>query len=426
MNEIFSYTNLKKFYLASLLLVILPPFYLFASYLNVNTAAKVLWVFIFLVLVLKKERQIPKENTLLLLFLAFFLAQSLSVLGAVNVFAFLQQYEDLVFTALFFFISLRLVGGPRDIKRVVTVLLVGGVINLFFQSIIFLFPNAFLKAGELFLHEGYLEIIKINVGRSRIYFEGYDEILIPILFYLWVNSKKKIKSALSLFYIVLITTFSFISNFRTRFLMLLFSLFSSFFLFLKTKKTSLFALFILPLTVYLLYSILTQNIGFTVFDRLLLQSEKEDVNTVTGRIKKWEKTVEMGLSAPLFGVGLGNYYDYLDPSMKQYASLFEQTRKEFELAAYDPHGIFFKIFAETGFLGLFSFLLLLGYFLNKDIGILFSKEEIPKIFVVSFWTLFLYALVNPSYTTKYQALFWLLRILIEKSKGLYSPRILES
>ena len=426
MNEIFSYTNLKKIYLASLLLVILPPFYLFASFLNVNTLAKVLWVVVFLVLVLKKERQIPKENTLLWLFLAFFLTQSLSVFGAVNIFAFLQQYEDLIFTALFFFISLSLLNKPKDIKNVVVVLLAGGVVNLVFQTIIFLFPNLFLRVGELFLHEGYLEIIKINVGRSRIYFEGYDEILIPILLYLWLNLRKKIKSAFSLFYVLLITTFSFVSNFRTRFLMLIFSLFFSFFLFLKTKKTYLFAFFILPVTVYFLYSILTQNIGFTVFDRLLFQSEKEDVNTVTGRIEKWEKTVEIGLSAPVFGVGLGNYYDYLDPSMKQYASLFEQTRKEFELAAYDPHGIFFKIFAETGFLGLFSFLLILGYFLKKDIKILFSKEEIPKIFIVSFWTLFLYALVNPSYTTKYQALFWLLRILVEKSKGLYSPRILES
>jgi len=112
--------------------------------------------------------------------------------------------------------------------------------------------------------------------------------------------------------------------------------------------------------------------------------------------------------------------------VKQHVSLFEQTRKEFELAAYDPHGIFFKIFAETGFLGLFSFLLILGYFLKNDIKILSSKEEIPKIFVVSFWTLFLYALVNPSYTTKYQVLFWLLRILVEKSKGLYSLQNLES
>ena len=426
MSEIFSYTNLKKLYLTSLLLAILPPFYLFASYLNVNTAAKVLWVVIFLLLILRKERKIPKENTLLWLFLTFFLSQSLSVVGAVNILAFLQQYEDLIFTALFFFISLRLVAGVKDIKAVVLILLAGGATNLIFQATILLFPDAFLRAGELFLHEGYLEIIKINIGRSRIYFEGYDEILIPILLYLWINSKKKIESALSLFYIVLITTLSFVSNFRTRFLMLLFSLFSSFFLFLKTKKTYLLALFILPTTIYFLYSILTQNIGFTVFERLFLQSEREDVKTVTGRIEKWEKTVEIGLSAPFLGVGLGNYYDYLDPSMKQSISLFEQTRKEFELAAYDPHGVFFKIFAETGFLGLFSFLLILGYFLKNDIKILFLKEEIPKIFVVSFWTLFLYALVNPSYTTKYQALFWLLRILVEKSKGLYSLRILES
>jgi len=76
--------------------------------------------------------------------------------------------------------------------------------------------------------------------------------------------------------------------------MLLFSLFSSFFLFLKTKKTYLLALFILPVTIYFLYSILNQNVGFTVFDRLLFQSEKEDVKTVTGRIEKWEKTVEIG------------------------------------------------------------------------------------------------------------------------------------
>ncbi|MFZ5932512.1 MAG: O-antigen ligase family protein [Patescibacteria group bacterium] len=426
MAEIFSFPNLKKIYLASLLLVILPPFYLVASFLNVNTLAKILWLIIFLPLVLPKEKSVAKEGTLLWLFLAFFVSQALSVFGAINVFAFLQQYEDLIFTALFFFISFRLINNVGDIKNVVAVLLAGGVINLIFQAAIFLFPNAFLKFAELFLHEGYLEIIKINVGRSRVYFEGYDEILIPILIYLWVNLREKISSTFSLFYLLLITTFSFISNFRTRFLMLIFSLFSSLFLFLKTKKTYLLGLFMIPATIFFLYSVLSRNVGFTVFDRLLLESEREDVKTVTGRVEKWKKTVEIGLSAPLFGVGLGNYYDYLDPAMKQYVSLFEQTRKEFELAAYDPHGIFFKIFAESGFLGLFSFLLLLAYFLKKDFKILLAKDDIPKTFVISFWTLFLYALINPSYTTKYQALFWLIRVLVEKSKGLYSLQTPES
>ncbi|OGH16139.1 MAG: hypothetical protein A3C30_02905 [Candidatus Levybacteria bacterium RIFCSPHIGHO2_02_FULL_40_18] len=90
------------------------------------------------------------------------------------------------------------------------------------------------------------------------------------------------------------------------------------------------------------------------------------------------------------------------------------------LAAKDPHNVFASTFAETGFLGLGSLVLLLLYFLQKDIGIMKSSNDLSKTFVVSFWTLFVFALLNPSSSIIYQTLFWLLRALIEKSPKLRS------
>lgn len=405
----------KKAYLISLFLVGLPPFFIGFSYLNTNSLAKLIWLILFLTLLLfVKPTAMGKSKTILWLFLALFLTQSLSILPAKNLAAFLNQYEDLVFTAIFVVTTFYVLEDSDDFRNVILILFLNGLLNFGFQAVILFFPNLFLKLGEVLLHKNYLELIKLNIARSRLYFEVYDETLIPIVYYfIFRDPKRKITYIL---YLLSLTFFAFASNFRTRFLMLIFALGSSFIAFFKNlKRTSVFLLSSLILFTIVVYSLFVRGFGFTVIERLLLEDRSEDVLTVTKRFQNWERASEIGISSPLLGVGLGNYFDYLEPSKKYIYSALEQKLKEFQFAAYDPHNIFFKSFAETGVTGVALLIGVFVYFVKKDTKILSKKHTFSSILVISFWTLVIHALFNPSFTIKFQIYFWLFRILIERS-----------
>ena len=128
--------------------------------------------------------------------------------------------------------------------------------------------------------------------------------------------------------------------------------------------------------------------------------------TITSRVAKWEKSMEMGISKPIFGVGLGNYYDYIDFSMKQTLTPFENVRKEFELASHYPHNIFFVTFAETGVFGLGSLMLLFLYFVRQDLTSLSKRNGFEKAFIIGFWVLIAHSLFNPVATVKFWMTFW--------------------
>lgn len=414
-------------YYFSLFLIVLPPISLLFGGFSLHTLAKFIWLFLFINILYRAlfKKENIQNNTLLILFSLFFVSQSVSVLSAREPLAFLSAYEDLVFTALFVFLSVNLVKKSGDLYIVTAILLFGAIFSVFVQLFILFLPQVFLSLGNFFLHKGYLDLIALNLERKRVYLETYDEALIPIILYFlfyepkglagFFKRNRRLKRVLLSSIFFLISVLSFASNFRTRFLMFLFGLGSSLLIFgsgFKKHWPIVFSLFVLFI---FLFRILSQTVGFTVVDRFLLESKREDVMTVTGRIERWKKAFEIGVSAPLIGVGLGNYYDYLDPSMKKTFSLFKQVNKEFEFAALHPHNIFFRLFAETGMFGLGTFLILLSYFVVQDIKIIKGKDQLSKAFVLSFWTLFVYAIFNPSFTTRFQATFWLLRVLISRS-----------
>lgn len=415
--------SIKKLYFASLFLVGLPPFFLFHPTFNANTLAKFIWFLIFLALtfgVYKTKRLGEGGKTLLYIFMFFFVSQSLSILTTRNIPAFFQQYEDLAFTALFITMSFYLIEDKKDIKNVIMVLFANAAVNIFFQAAIFVTPNLFQNIAGYVLHTDYLRLISLNIERKRIYFEVFDEALLPLVFVLLLNPNQNKKVPIGIFGL-LISTLSFISNFRTRFLMLVASLLGSTVSFAKFfRKKALAATIFVGVFFYIIYSLLGTSLGFTVVDRVLLEDKREDVGSITGRIGLWEKAGEIGMSSPFFGVGLGNYYDNLDFISKHTYSILERTLEEFQFAIFYPHNIFFKVFAETGLVGLFALIFALLYFARNDYEAVFKKERnlVQKAFVVSFWTLFVHALFNPTFTVKYQLMFWLLRLMVEKSRGI--------
>lgn len=412
--------SVKRLYFLSLFLIGLPPFYILSSYINLHTAAKVIWFLIFAIFLfgLKEIKFKRKEKILFIFFLALFIVQSLSSLGAVSMIPFLIQYEDIFFAAMFFFVSLQILDGEKDLKKVIYIFLTATFINLLIQFAIFIVPQIFLTAAEYVLPGGYVELIKLNVERKRVYFASYDEIFIPLAFAVYSTANNSLKKRANILLVIFISIASFISSFRTRFLMLTVSFFGSFVIFSKKIGKRLITVgLVLAALFMVLYMVISQSLGFTVLNRLSLEHRTEDVGTITSRSRLWGEAIDMGVSYIPFGVGIGNYYDHLGTDLKYTISVFEQRRQEHEKAIYYPHNIVFKTFAETGFIGFLVLVAIVIYFAKEDLGVIFKKDRVfKKAFIVSFWTLFLHALLNPSFTIKFMSLFWLTRVAIVKLK----------
>jgi hypothetical protein len=338
-------------------------------------------------------------------------SQSVSVITAANISAFSSAYEKILASAILFILSLYFIQNERDVKKIILILFIATTASFILQALIFFYPGIILSAGKYLLNNTYQELVDLNINRGRVYVGNYDEMLIPIVLYFLIERKEKVLFG---FFAILISVFSFISNFRTRIVMLAFSILSFTLIFLKKIKKFLIFLIIIPIIFYFLYSFLYQETGYTVIDRLLL-TNPGDYGAITNRVSRWEYSLEIGLSSPVFGVGLGNYYDYLSPAEQKVFTTSSEVENENALAAPYPHSIFFNTFAETGAFGFSALILLLVYFLEKDISVLRGENGLSKVFVISFWTLFIYGTVNPTDQIAFQSLFWLLRVLIMRS-----------
>ncbi|NMB92243.1 MAG: hypothetical protein GYA31_01280 [Parcubacteria group bacterium] len=131
------------------------------------------------------------------------------------------------------------------------------------------------------------------------------------------------------------------------------------------------------------------------------------MNSVEFRLNQIKTAYYIGTNK-IFGVGLGNYYDFLtkkiDPSLSTSEKLIKIGSEEY------VHNIFGSTMAETGIIGLSIFIILLAYFIRRDIQFIKKRDNIYKIaIIISFWSLFSYSLFNPAVSINYQIIFFGLR-----------------
>ena len=408
-------------FLFSLLLIKIPPFYLFfpikSALLTTHMLARLIIAVLFAALafrqiIVKKKIYTSKEETLLLIFSIYFVFQSFSVYSAVDIISFLQRYKNILFSGFFLFVALTF---RKHREKVFWVFLAAAVFNFFYQMLMFWSPSLFQSLGGVFVYSGHMELVNINLERFRMFIETYDEITIPFIFLLITGVKQRWQKISVIIVFLMIVAPSLLSNFRSRVLMLAVAFLASF-VFLQGKKImpklSLLASLVAVgfLSVYLLNSLF----GFSIVDRFALEDEKEDVNTISLRGRNIDMSTDMGLAYPSLGVGLGNYYDHLPFSQKAKQSIFGWVKKEAEISSTNPHNIFAQTVAETG---IFSFIFYFGFiaiFAYEDTQILFKKKRSPiqKAYVISFWALFIYAVFNPTTTLNYNTIFWVLRAMI--------------
>ncbi|MBU0572387.1 O-antigen ligase family protein [Patescibacteria group bacterium] len=423
-----SLKRISSIFLLAIFVVLLPPIrfpFLGPDWLNTNMFARALILFVFLYVLAKTlvagEKWFLKRNYLIDIILLFFIVQSLSVVGAINGLAFLKIYEKLIFGFMVFVIAIGLTKRNRSdfFERVIWVYFLAGVVKLFLEGLLLIAPDLLTSFADMFFKSDVTLSIKANLARSRTYIDLFPEASLPIFLYYFYRKKgTKIMKGVGIVLGVLLGLASFLSNWRGRVLVYAGILVSSFAVFkkywFKKFKPLLLGGLILVLSLFILDRNMVVSKGFSVVDRLMNKDVYEDQMTIIWRIDVFNESVKMGFSSP-FGVGLRNFYDwtYIKSKAKFLSTDFELLTKE---AVVDgPHNIVAQFLAETGYIGLLIFLLMLATFASRDLKTIRSKQRLwlEKVTIIlAFWGFILATAFYPATSLNFYISFFLFRAML--------------
>lgn len=375
-------------------------------------AAKLLIVILFIYLTLKKKVSFADiEKKEIYLFSFYIIAQLFSIMSAININAYADKAKNILFLLLFYMCSIIILKDKKTTKKytllVILLSLTSSLIVLFLSY----YRLHFIDLLGNILHPSLIERMLAHLDNSKIFWESYEEISIPLIFF-FASSTLQAFSSVILIVIAVIAT-----NFRTRVLMLIISFISSM-LFIKTKFNkklllSIIALTLLGTTLISFYRsgidiYIAQN-SIPVIDRFLL-SDKNDINSLMFRQNQIYNSLELFSKNILTGVGLGNYPDHSSNQIRNLLIGTSGASRTSYVTAIDPHNIFFSTLAESGLLGIISLLAFLFFLIKKDMPHIKDAHLRPYIF--AFWTLFIYSLFNPSDGLTYNVLFLSLRAIL--------------
>lgn len=406
-------------FLSALVFIKLPPFYFIpipSSFFVTHTLAKALIFLIFSFINIfdfsRVKEVFSKKLTLIKLVIIYFISQSVSIIKADDVLLFLKSYQNIISGILililgFYFLQINM-------KRILKINLMIYRLGIFFVllELVFVFFNHFfIDLTKNFLQNEVLSayITDFERGRSSI---GLNlETLIPFFF---ISTNK-----MSMLFMLGISFLSILSNFRIRVITLLFSVLLSIVFFVKNLTKILNWEKLTFITIVVISALLFSNnlFSFNIYDRLSLKDKQEDVSTIEFRINSALRSLDLFVSSPITGIGLGNY-SYSNKNLIRFNYSFNNQSKYSqdyaELVRNSPHNVFFHTLAETGIFGLISYLLLILYFIKGDWSMISKRINNPSIqfgkaCMIGSWSIFIFMLFNPSHTIFVTGWFWALR-----------------
>lgn len=353
----------------------------------------------------------PYISILLNLALLYLISASISIIGSINIVEFLKVFKNLAFSVLILWLTLNLVHTEKKLKDVVRIIIITIIINFIYQYGYYSKDAFVFPIMSQVIEVNVLRFIQIQSARGRFFIEIHDAALVSIVIFYLLDQKKFFGKLFFLLMTVIIFLFSFLSNFRILILVYLSGFVSTcVFLYRKRLLKSILVLFvILVVTASLGYGISKYTSGYGLLDRL---SSADFVTTLMTRYNLWGEAMTMGLSNPITGVGMGNFYDNLTRKDIVSMSFSDPKNDLMRVTDIDPHNIFFSEFATKGFLGLILFGFILFIFLIFDLKYLRKGFNLHTALIISFWSLFIYSLTGPAIDLQYLTLFWLLRGLL--------------
>lgn len=411
------------FLFIAVFLIKLPPLYIFSTpsrLFTTHVLAKIILmgIFIYLFLNIKTRKKITKNNAMRVL-LIYFISQSISIISANDVILFLKDYQNLI-SSLVLFVTAFVLLQTQRYKRILFGFIVStGIFIVGLDFIFYLFPNQTLSIVNELIQKEVLEYYTYNLQRGRYNLYLNTELFLPffITAFLFFTKDKLSKTSLSL--TIFLTIFlTFVSNFRHRLLFLLFVLIS-YGIFLWVKRaiklkqiTIIFFLFVLTSIISSLLFVRTFY-ERSIINRVFLEDETEDINSLRWRANNLRRSIDLAISSPFFGIGLGNYQKYAE-DMSKFKIKYRARGKFFLETPTDPHNIISKTISETGIVGFMGLIIMIIFFLSRDI-LLLKRNTAAYIvpYIISFWGLFILSLITPSITIFRGGWMWFLRGIIE-------------
>lgn len=410
--QIFFKQNKRNIFLISVLFFLIPNLYIIPGIYNQffttqSFSRLILTGLFFCELSNQKIKALnnPRIRLSILFFLLFFISQSITILVAIDIPAFLIAYEKLILGYISF--TLFFVYYAQYKKQILNVFLISLFINILYQLILLSKTQGIIDFLSIVINQKHFDLVKAKIiFQNKIYSDTYIEIFIPIIIMKTFKKKKLVKNSI----IILIYLISLLSNVRTRILMFIFALISSLVLFSKKFLPNLLIFLLIPFFIII-------RIGLTLFPNVstypIFNLKEIDIlkHTFNFRVEQIRFSINIAKNNFL-GVGYGNFYDYVNKKILYYPNL-SKDQQILNLGSIQLiHNNFAQILAEAGFLGFLIYIILILNFIKQDVFLLKKKRRVRSYIIISFWTLFIYGLFNPTTVGSYQFLFWGIRGII--------------
>ncbi len=327
-----------------------------------------------------KNQRFNKSN-LIIPILLFILISFIGLFKSADITVGFFGLKVMIEFTLLFFMAKDIFRKPDDIKKFITLLIMGALI----MSLVGLIHFAFIPEVNKACYHGvciprigtfYLgEMSGPGTARGSNEFAQYLLILIPFPILLLINKANKKKERLLYILIILLSISGIVLTLSRKvwlgliFMVLFISL-------AKSKKIILGSIIILIVGSLLLPVFIVERMTsiFSIADQ-------ESINSNIHRINQWKETIEtVSEESILFGLGTG---------MAGSTSLRSDSIKEIL-----PHNMFLLIFAQLGLVGLLVFLTIYILMIKKAVSLYFSiKDSFNKAIVFSLLTSLLVILI---------------------------------
>jgi O-antigen ligase len=283
------------------------------------------------------------------------------------------------------------------------------IINLIYEYAFYFRTEFYNLRLRNWLYINAQQFIELQASRNRFFIEIYDYALLPIIIYFLKISRTPLKKLGYLLLTVAVCMCAVLSNYRIQVIVAVLAVFGS--LKFVIGRSDIFLkkmlFFCIAISVFIAISISNQFHMINVFDRFGIENQ----TTIISRIEMWYQAIKIGKVSPLTGVGLGNYYDWLENKQTNINSTTDPKNQLMKVTAINAHNIFFSLFSETGLLGLVTYIAILIHLLRLDFKNL-QVQSVKGSLIFSFWLLVIISLVGPTFDIQYLTLFWIIRGLI--------------
>jgi len=301
------------------------------------------------------EKKTELKNFTFLVFI-FLVAQTISIINAVNIFNFLSSYNSYVFCVMLYFL---IITTKLNKRKVINIIFATGLINIFLCFFLYFWPDLLMAYLNQLFYDKYFNALEFQMNRGRYFTSMFIEPLFPFLAFYFQQKEIIAKKIIILFYGNFILFLDILSSWRIKILVYVFSVVASALVFIRKNIALTIVLINVFIIIVIAVKISQGTVGINVIQRIFWPSNS-DIENVYGRFSYWQEGLDIWQRAPLSGVGLGNDLEHSELLKDRQSLIMPKTN-----LIDNPHNIFISILVDTGILGLITYLLLLYFFWKK-------------------------------------------------------------